>query len=73
MLNRQQRRAYAKKLGIKTPRGVQATSTAPTHRVVYKEVIKKSRAGVEYKNYVAVLEPIKKTLIEKAKDAIFAK
>lgn len=46
-MNRKSRRAYAKKLGIEMPRGVQHSSE-PTHKVEYKKVIRKSRAGVKY-------------------------
>lgn len=67
-MNRQARRAYAKKLGIEMPRGVQHSSE-PTHKVEYKKVIRKSRAGVKYTHYKKTLSPIGKSL----KEVIFGK
>lgn len=49
-MNRYTRRMLAKLSGVPMPAGVYHSSE-PTHRVEYKEVIKKSRAGVKYTHY----------------------
>ena len=63
-MNRNLRRLYAKQNGVPMPKGTQQSHVA-THRVVYKEVIKKSNAGVKYKHLVPVLEPITKSIKER--------
>lgn len=49
-MNRKTRRMLAKLAKVPVPAGVYHSSDA-THRVEYKPVTKKSRAGVKYTNY----------------------
>lgn len=68
MLNRQNRRAYAKKLKIPMPAG-QQVSAVPTSKTVYEKHTRKSQSGVNHEYFKKVLKPITKSI----KERIFAK
>lgn len=63
-MNRKNRRAYAKRLGIKMPRGVQ-DSSKPTHKAVFEKITTKSQAGVKYTHYKQRLQKIGGSLTER--------